>query len=122
MKRLSEREEYLMDLFWNYGPMTVNEILERIPGPRPHVNTVSTQVRLLEANGFLGHEKEGGAFRYHALIERREYGGTFIGRLVDRCFGHTYIDAVSALVDDKKISVDELKDLIRKIEERKGNR
>ena len=47
-----------MEWFWQNGAMTVSELRERMPDPKPHVNTISTQVRLLESNGFLGHEKE----------------------------------------------------------------
>ncbi|HPX98449.1 MAG TPA: BlaI/MecI/CopY family transcriptional regulator [Bacteroidaceae bacterium] len=116
MKRLSKRESELMGMFWKYGAMTVLELRARMPHPQPHVSTVSTQVRLLESNGFLDHIKEGGTFRYHAIISSEEYSNASIGRLVSHCFGNSYVDAVSALVKDEKISVQELKDLIGRIE------
>ena len=59
MKRLSKKEEDIMELFWQNGDMTVSELREHMPDSKPHVNTISTQVRLLESNGFLGHNKEG---------------------------------------------------------------
>ncbi len=114
MKRLSKRESELMELFWNYGGMTVLELLEHIPQPKPHVSTVSTQVRLLESNGFLDHVKEGGTFRYHAVISSEEYSNASIGGIVSHCFGNSYIEAVSALIKDKKLSLTELEELIRR--------
>lgn len=116
MKRLSRKEENIMELFWQNGPMTVNDLLELYTDPKPHFNTVSTQVRTLEKNGFLSHDKEGMGYRYHAIISRDEYSNASIGRIVSHCFENSYIDAVSALVKDDKITVDELKDLIRRIE------
>ena len=116
MKRLSRKEEIIMEWFWQNGAMTVGELRERMPDPKPHVNTISTQVRLLESNGFLGHEKEGMGYRYHAIISRNEYSNNSIGRIVSHCFENSYIDAVSALVKDEKITVDELKALIERIE------
>lgn len=105
-----------MELFWMYGAMTVLELRAHIPQPQPHISTITTQVRLLESNGFLGHTKEGGAFRYYAAISSGEYGNATIGRLVSHCFGNSYVDAVSALVKDEKISIQELKNLIEHLE------
>lgn len=116
MKRLSKRESELMELFWKYGAMTVLELRAHIPAPLPHISTISTQVRLLESNGFLGHVKEGGTFRYHAAVSNGEYSNATIDGLVSHCFNNSYIDAISALVKDEKITVEELKELIRHIE------
>lgn len=115
MKRLSKKEEEIMELFWQNGAMTVGELRELLPEPKPHQNTISTQVRLLESDGFLGHEKEGMGYRYHAAISRDEYSNTSIGRIVSHCFENSYIDAVSALVKDDKITVNELEELINRI-------
>ena len=106
-----------MELFWQNGAMTVNELRELLPEPKPHVNTISTQVRLLESNGLLWHEKEWMSYRDHAVTTRDEYSNKSIGRIVSHCFENSYIDAVSALVKDDKISVDELKELISRIEQ-----
>ena len=96
--------------------MTVLELRAHFPQPQPHVSTISTQVRLLESNGFLDHVKEGGTFRYHAVISSEEYSNATIGGLVTHCFGNSYVDAVSALVKDEKLSIQELKELIRRLE------
>lgn len=117
MKRLSKKEEEIMELFWQKGPMTVAELRELLPEPKSHVNTISTQVRMLESYGFLGHNKEGMGYRYHAIISRDEYSNSYIGRIVSHCFENSYIDAVSALVKDDKISVDELEELINRIKQ-----
>ncbi len=119
MKRLTEIETFIMEQFWKNGAMTVNELRELYPEPKPHVNTISTRVRLLENDGMIGHEKVGTGFRYHAAISREEYGSGNLGCLVSNCFNNSYISAVSALVDDDKISVDDLEELIRQIKSRK---
>ena len=108
-----------MEIFWQKGAMTVNELRKLLPNPNLHQNTVSTQVRMLESNGFLAHEKEGMGYRYHAAVSQDEYSNNAIGRIVMHCFESSYIDAVSALVKDDKITVDELKALIKRIEKEK---
>lgn len=119
MKRLSKKEEEIMELFWQNGAITVSEIRKQFPYPRPHMNTISTQVRLLESYGFLDHEKEGKGYRYHAIIGRDEYRNSSIGSFLSHYFDNSYIDVVSALVKDDKITVEELEELVKRIKQKK---
>lgn len=111
-----------MACFWQHGPLFVREILELLPEPKPHFNTVSTFVRGLEAKGWVGHEQVGNSYRYHALAEAGEYRENSLRRIVDRFFGRSYIGFVSTLVNEEKISTDELRELIDKIEAQKKER
>lgn len=54
MKRLTVKEEEIMRIFWEHGPMFVRELLSFYDEPKPHYNTVSTLVRGLEEKGFRG--------------------------------------------------------------------
>lgn len=108
-----------MDMFWQHGPMFVRELVELCPEPRPHFNTVSTQVRILEGNGFLKHEAFGNSFRYEPAISEKEYGRRSLAGVIKNYFDDSYLSAVSAFVKEKKISVDELKGLIEQIEKGK---
>ena len=44
MKRLTVKEEEIMRIFWEHGPMFVRELLSFYDEPKPHYNTVSTLV------------------------------------------------------------------------------
>ncbi|MCI1786411.1 MAG: BlaI/MecI/CopY family transcriptional regulator [Bacteroidales bacterium] len=116
MKKLTKKEEVIMGLFWRDGSMFVRDLLDKMPDPKPHFNTVSTQVRTLETEGFLGHETFGNTYRYHAVVTEDEYRKSSLSGLIRNYFGNSYLSAVSALVSEKKISVSELKDLIASIE------
>lgn len=105
-----------MDLFWKHGPMFVRELRELYPEPRPHVNTLSTLVRILESNGYLSHKPFGISYQYFPLISKEEYGRRSLSGVVSSCFSNSYLRAVSTLVQEEKISVDELKQLIEQIE------
>ena len=105
-----------MDLFWEHGAMFVRELRELYPEPRPHVNTLSTMVRILESNGYLSHKAYGASDQSFPLISREEYSKSSLNGVISSCFGNSYLRAVSALVREEKISLDELKQLIEQIE------
>ena len=115
--QLTPREEAVMQILWAHGPLSVRDMLAFYPEPRPHFNTVSTQVRMLEERGLVSHEvAEGGGYRYFAVADLAEYRDSSLGNIVRSYFGNSYLAAVSTLVKNEKISVDELRELIRLID------
>ena len=119
MKKLTKKEEEIMNLFWDKGAMFVKELLELYAEPKPHFNTLSTMVRTLEANGYVGHKAYGNSYQYYPVVTREEYAGSSFKGIISSYFNNSYLSAVSALVKEEKITVDELKELIEQIE--KGN-
>ena len=115
MKKLTEREEELMTLLWDNGPMFVRDIIDRMPEPKPHFNTVSTFVRLLESKGFVTHSKFGGSYRYEAAMSRDDFSRSTLRDVVDRYFGSSIKASVSALVENEKLSDDEIRELIEMV-------
>lgn len=115
MKSLTNREEEIMKIFWEQGPLFVREMLQYFDEPKPHFNTVSTIVRGLEEKGFVSHKSYGPTYRYFAAISEEEYGRRSIKSVVGRYFKNSYLSAVSSLVEDEKISLDELRELIEKV-------
>lgn len=116
MERLTRREEELMHCFWAHGPLFVRELVELAPEPKPHFNTLSTMVRALEAKGYVGHRTFGNTYQYYPLVSEAEFSRRTLGGVIDRYFGRSYLGAVSALVEEEKISVEELRELIDRIE------
>ena len=119
MKKLTKKEEIIMNYFWDKGPLFVRELRELYPEPKPHFSTLSTQVRTLQDEGFIDHKAYGPTYQYFAKVTREEYKQHTLTGLIDKYFDNSYINAVSALVKEEKISVEELKELIRLIEKEK---
>ena len=116
MKKLTKKEEEIMNLFWDKGAMFVRELLEHYDEPKPHFNTLSTMVRNLEANGYVSHKAYGNSYQYYPVVSREDYAGrTFMG-VISSYFNNSYLSAVSTLVKEEKITVEELKELIEQIE------
>ena len=116
MQKLTIKEEELMLYFWERGAMFVKDIVALYDDPKPHFNTISTMVRTLEAKGFLDHEAFGNTYRYRPIISQEEFSKGVLGSVVTRYFENSYKSVVSALIDEEKISVEELEELIRKIQ------
>ncbi len=114
--RLTEKEEELMNMFWERGPLFVREIVESCPEPRPHFNTISTYVRALESKGLLRHEAFGGTYRYEAAVSREQYGTSWLRSVAERYFGSSLRATVSALCAAENISDNELRELLEMVQ------
>lgn len=115
---ITEKEMDIMKLLWQNGPLFVREMLQFYPDPKPHFNTVSTTVRILEEKGYISHECVGTSHRYFAVAPERQFRDRSFRELIGTFFNNSYRSAVSALVEEEKISVEELRDIIRIMEER----
>lgn len=120
LKRLTPKEEEIMSFFWQNGALFVRELLDKLPEPKPHFNTVSTFVRGLEAKGWLTHEQIGNSYRYAPAVDATEYRDRSLHGIVSRFFDRSYLNFVSSLVKEEKISTDELRELIERIESQKS--
>ena len=116
MERITGKEEEIMEFFWKEGPLFVKQIMEYYNEPRPHINTLSTIVRNLEEKGYLGHRAYGNSYQYYPLVSQEDYKKSTLTGIISNYFGNSYLSAVSTLVKEEKISVEELKELIEQIE------
>jgi len=116
---LTAREEEIMQMLWNHGPKFVRELVDMHSEPKPHFNTVSTIIRTLEEKGFVSHEAVGATYRYYAICRQDEFRDRSLGTIIKGYFNNSYLGAVSTLIKEEKISIDELKELIDIIEKQK---
>lgn len=117
MKGLTAKEEEIMGLFWEKGPLFVKEMLAFYAEPKPHFNTLSTIVRGLEEKGFLNHHTFGNTYQYYAVVSDEDFSKGTLKNVINKYFNNSYLSAVSSLVKEENISLDELKNLIREVEE-----
>ncbi len=113
---LTDRETEIMEILWLNGPLFVRDMLASYPDPKPHVNTVSTIVRILEDKGYVAHEAIGSSHRYFAVAQPSEFADRSLSQIIKSFFSGSAKAAVSALVKNEKISVDELRQIIDMVE------
>ncbi len=88
------------------------------PCPRIPVaySTVLTTLRILEKKGYLRHEKQGRAFVYQPVVDRKEARRNVLRYVMDRFFGNSPEALVLNLIEDREISTAELKRVKKMIE------
>ena len=94
MKHLTNREEEIMERFWDRGALFVHDLIRDMDEPKPHYNTVSTIVRSLEEKGFVGHERFGTTYRYFPLLSREEFGRMSLQNAVGKYFNRSYLSRI----------------------------
>lgn len=84
---LTEAELRIMQVLWEKGPATVQQVLEALPRKKPLAyNSVLTIVRILEKKGYVRHVKDGRAHIYTALLNQQDATRSEIRHLVSRFF------------------------------------
>ena len=118
MKKLTDKEQAIMEVLWEHGEQSVRDLINNLPGPAAHFNTIATYVRRLELHGMIRHRDLSAKFYlYDAAVTREQYVNAIQKENVNKLFGGSYMSFISNLVKEHDVSVDELKELIRMVEE-----
>lgn len=115
-QRLTAREEVIMDIFWEKGELCIRELVDMMDEPKPSYTTIAKQVSLLEGKGFLERRPLSSIFLYKPVISKADYHGISIGDLVSKYYSNSYSNLVLHFVEEKKMDLDELKEIIDIIE------
>lgn len=116
MEKLTIQEEEAMQVVWNLNGGFIKEFLDAMPEPKPPYTTLASTIKNLERKGYLGSEKIGNTYRYQPAIKQEEYKKGFLNGVVNNYFQNSYKELVAFFARDKKISADELKEIINLIE------
>ena len=118
---LTEAELKIMQVIWQKGPGTVQQILNAlIDPPVLAYNTVLTTIRILERKGYVQHSKDGRAHVYRTMVERDEASRSEIRHLVGRFFRNSHEDLVLNILEERGIAPEELKRLKEMLEQSDG--
>ena len=109
---LTEAELRLMNVLWQKGSATVQQVLDALPAkPALAYNSVLTTIRILEKKGYVQHVKDGRAHVYMPLVGKREATRFEIRHLVNRFFNNSHELLVLDILEDDSIDQQELKRL-----------
>ena len=75
-------------------------------------------MKRLVDKGFLKFEDFGATYRYYAALSKKEYTALFIRPFLSKLFGGSIKDVVAFFAEEEEISVEELKEVIKMIEDK----
>ena len=117
---LTEAELRIMDVLWQRGSGTVQQVLDALPAkPVLAYNSVLTTIRVLEKKGFVEHMKDGRAYIYAPLLERKDATRSEIRHLVSRFFKNSHEQLVLNILEERGLDPRELNRLRQMLEESK---
>ena len=119
MEKLTNKEEEIMQVLWNLKKAFVKDVVNELPEPKPHYNTISTIIRNLEDKGIVGHDSFGKTHRYFPMLSKDDYKQGVMQKTIQNYFENSYKNLVSYFAKEEKISVKELKEIIAIIEKNK---
>lgn len=100
---------------WQIGEGNVKVFMDVLPEPLPYT-TVASTMKNLEKKGYVSSRLFGNVYVYKPAISEDEYKKKFMGGVVKDYFSNSYKELVSFFVDQKKLSAQELKDIVKMIE------
>ena len=115
MKELTKAEEQIMQILWKLEEGFVNDVIEKIPDPKPAYNTVSTIVRILEKKGFVDHKAYGKTHLYFPLISKKAYTRAFMKNFMGSYFGNSFREMVSFFAKEDNMSIGEIEELMDEV-------
>lgn len=105
-----------MQVIWQMGEGFIKDFLDQMAEPKPPYTTLASTVKNLERKEFLRGDKLGNSYRYSALIKEEDYKKRFMNGFVNNYFQNSYKELVTFFAQNKKISTDELQEIIKMIE------
>jgi predicted transcriptional regulator len=120
---LGSLQSEVMELVWKRGELSVSQLAEAI-GRRRAITytTVLSAVQKLEKKGWLKHRAEGRAYLYTATRDRQQVGSGKLKELLTSAFAGDPRLLLASLLEETKLSDEELKELRRLIEQRRKER
>ncbi len=118
MKSLTRAEEQVMKVLWQLESGLLMEIVEKMPEPQPHKNTVATILKTLVDKNFVRIEPLGRIHRYHPELSKNEYSKMSLTNVVKGYFEGSFSSVVSFLVDEKKLSIEDLELLMKQLKKK----
>ena len=117
---LGELQAEVMEIVWDKGQATVADVVEAISRRRPVTyTTVLVAMQKLRRKGWLKHKSEGRAYVYSPRSTREQVHGGLLKEFLRSAFGGDARLLLSQLLDAQPMSLGELDDLRRLIEQRK---
>jgi len=118
-KTLTESEERIMRVLWSQKEASVKEICEALPEEQASAyNTVLTILGILHRKKYVRYKRQGRAFIYRAAVTQKHAQREAFETLVSHFFGGSKNAFAQYLIDDHRLSAQELDDLKKRLRQK----
>ena len=113
---LGRRERQIVELVYQLGQASANDVLERLPDP-PSYSTVRKMLALLEDKGYVKHTVDGVRYIYAPTVRQDVARRSALRHLIDTFFDGSEEELVTTLIADRQVSEKRLERLTRLIDD-----
>ena len=108
---LANAELAVMDLLWENDRMTARQIREHLypDAAKPQHGKVQRLLQRLEGKGYVERDRTIAVHFFSAAISRQTYAGQQLESLADKLTAGSFTPLITHLVEERKISRDEIK-------------
>ena len=119
MPRISESEWSVMQVLWEAGEATANQVVERLSDSTTwKPNTVKTLINRLVKKKAVAFEKKGREYLYRPLVSEEECKRAESRSFLERVYGGATKPMLAAFLETEKLSADEISELKRILDEK----
>ena len=122
MKILTKAEEQVMQVLWKLEKGFLRAIIDAMPAPKPHQNTVATLLKILVDKEFVSITVLGRQHLYTPLVGKDEYSKRTMKQIVKGYFEGSFSNVVSFMVKENNISIEELESLLAQIKKQQNQK
>jgi BlaI family transcriptional regulator, penicillinase repressor len=116
---LTPQELEIMKVVWSRGHATVRDVYEALLAERKIAyTTVMTMMNVLEKKGHLRKKADGRSFLYRPTRPQRQVVGFMVRDFVQRVFGGSAAPLLAHLVEEERLTAEELDALAQRIKDR----
>ena len=116
MEKLTKKEEEVMHILWKLKKAFVKDIVAEYPEPKPHYNTISSLIRILQEKKVVGFNAFGNTYQYFPLLKKEAYRKIYMKEIVSNYFDNSFSSAVAAFVEDEQLDEKEIEELVKLIQ------
>lgn len=117
MKEITKAQEEILKALWRIKEGAVSDVLDALNDPKPAYNTVATVIKVLEKKEYVSHKTYGKTNVYYPVITDKEYAKYLLKDTVKGFFNGSLNQMVSFFVKNKDLSINELEELKKMVEE-----
>lgn len=108
-----------MQSLWKLKKGFVKEIIEGLPNPKPHYNTVSTIIGILVDKGFVRYKAYGRSYQYYPVVSKEQYARRIMKKYLKGYFDGSFARMVSFMADQKEVKAEEVEAALREVRKSK---